>query len=198
MAMEPNETERGDAELIADHVRGDESAFPILLERYLKQIYNFALRQCGSSEDAEDIAQETFLKAWKNLGKYRRESAQFRTWLFHIARNTTIDYLRKKKHVAFSEFDTEEGGNFLTETLADEEPLADELFFRAQNAQMIEDSLTKLPPRSREVLLLRYREGLTFDEIGEVLSEPLNTAKSRHRRALQALRNIVEKKEPKA
>jgi len=181
-----------DEELIDAYLGGDEDAFPLLLQRHLADVYNFA-RRLGGGEDADDVTQEVFLKVWKNLKLYRRANAKFRTWLFSIARNTTIDFLRKKKHIAFSEFDTPEGGNPLTETLADETPEPDELFAQAESAQQLERALQALSPRAREVLLLRYREDLTFDEIGAVLKEPLNTVKSRHRRALAALRDILKK-----
>ena len=92
---------------------GDESAFAELTKRHLSGVYSFVVRYVGNAEEAEDITQDTFLKAWKSLKKYDPSSSKFKTWLFRIARNTSIDFLRKKKHVPFSQFETEGGVNVL-------------------------------------------------------------------------------------
>src|ERR1700674_1494616 len=87
--------DKTDEELVAYYLRGDEkAAFSDLVERHLKGVYSFALRFVGSKEEAEDIAQETFFKAWKNLKKYQQQTSKFKTWLLHIARNSAIDFLR--------------------------------------------------------------------------------------------------------
>ena len=96
--------------------------------------------------------------------------------------------MRKRKDVAFSSFTNEDGDNVLLETLADEEPLPDALVEKAQDAQALAELLTTLTYPQREILILHYTNGLTFEEIGQVLGEPLNTVKSRHRRAVMALR----------
>src|ERR1700761_954795 len=110
---------RSDEELIAAYLSGEEAAFGELTQRHLRQVYSFALRLVGDSAAAEDISQETFLKAWKSLQKYDESSSKFKTWLLRIARNTAIDYLRKKKHVPLSYFENNTGGNVLAETVAD-------------------------------------------------------------------------------
>ncbi len=184
---------RTDEALVAAGNDGDEAAFPILVERYLTLIYNFARRGGCDEHSADDVSQDVFIKAWKNLPRFNATSASFKTWLFHIARNTIIDFLRKKKHIAFSRFDTDDGVNMLEETVAYDAPLPDEVFAQTQDAAMIERALQELPYRAREVIMLRNFEDMTFDEIGQALGEPLNTVKSRHRRALASLRIIVEK-----
>ena len=181
-----------DDELIAAYEAGDEPAFAELLDRYLDSVYSFALRLTGSKEEADDVAQETFLKAWKSLKKYNQSSSKFKTWLFRIARNTSIDFLRKKKHVPFSQFETEGGVNVLTETIPDTEELPDQLLMKLEDANELHAVLERLPPKAREILLLYYTNDFTFEEIGSMLGEPANTVKSRHRRALQALRKILE------
>ena len=187
-----------DDELIAAYLAGDEEALPALINHHLKPIYNFSYRLLGNAHDAQDCAQETFVKAWRNLKKYRH-GKNFRTWLFAIARNTAIDLLRKKKIYVFSDFSTRGGStlggedeeNFLLDTLADTEPLPDELTLRRADNRTIESALQKIPPQYREVLLLRYHHDITFDEISKILGKPLNTAKSHHRRGIIALRKLL-------
>ena len=180
-----------DEDLIRDYLAGDESAFAELTRRHLGGVYSFVARFVGNAEEADDITQETFLKAWKNLKKYNQSSSKFKTWLFRIARNSAIDFLRKKKHVPFSQFDTEGGVNVLTETVADAEDLPDTLLMKLEDAKELHAVLEQLPPKAREILLLYYTNEFTFEEIGTLLGEPANTVRSRHRRALQALRKIL-------
>ena len=183
--------ESPDAKLIAAYLADeDEAALAALIERYLKPVYGFVQRMAGST-DAEDITQEIFVKVWKNLKKYR-SGQSFKTWLYAIARNSCIDFLRKKKSIAFSDFENEEGDNWLAETLADPEPLPDETLARAQNEQLLENLLNQLSPLYREVLILHYNEHFTFEEIGAALGKPLNTVKSQHRRGLAILRRMLD------
>ncbi len=181
--------EKSDELLAAEYLAGNEDAFASLLARHLKSVYSFAAR--SAPNDAEDIAQDTFLKAWKNLKGYEPDKAQFKTWLMRIARNTVIDYLRKRKTAVFSEFENEQGDNRMGDT-PDEGPLPDEIVARAHDAHEVEEVLEKLPPPYREVILLRYTNQLSFDEIGEVLHEPSNTVRSRHRRGLVRLKELLQ------
>ena len=140
--------------------------------------------------DAEDITQETFVKVWKNVKKFK-PNQRFKSWLLAIARNTAIDYIRKRRHAIFSDFEDEEGANMLVETLADEEKLADEIATIAESAGQTAQAVTKLPDIYRSVLALRYEGDLSFEEISKILKKPVNTIKSQHRRALIALRKIM-------
>ncbi len=180
-----------DEELITDYLAGEEAAFGELTSRHLRGVYTFALRLVGDSAAAEDISQETFLKAWKNLKKYNEKSSKFKTWLLRIARNTSIDYLRKKKHVPLSAFENEAGSNVLAETVADTEELAPQMLERLDDARELHSVLEQLPPKHREILLLYYSNDFTFEDIALLLNEPTNTVKSRHRRALANLRQII-------
>ncbi|MGH7141677.1 MAG: RNA polymerase sigma factor [Minisyncoccia bacterium] len=180
-----------DEELVAAYNAGDESVFAVLVERHLPSVYALARKLGADASEADDISQDTFLKVWKNIKKFRPQSAQFKTWLLHIARNTIIDLLRKRKAVSFSSFETEEGGNVLLETLAADEPLPDEQLSTTIDAERLAEAMKHLPLGAQEVLHLHYREALTFEEIGRMLDEPLNTIKSRHRRAVLALRQVL-------
>lgn len=183
--------DHSDESLIAAYVRGGhEPFFEELVARHLGGVYSFALRLVGDGEAAQDLSQEIFVKAWSNLKKFDPALASFKTWLMRIARNACVDYLRKKRHVPLSAFDSPEG-NPLVESARDEAPLPDEIFARAGDADELGEAVAKLSTPHREVLLLHYQEGLTFDEIGTVLGTPSNTVKSRHRRALHQLRGLL-------
>lgn len=179
--------EKTDEELVVDHLSGDSNAFALLVQRHLKGVYSFAARSIH--DEAEDIVQDTFLKVWKNLKKYKPRNAKFKTWLMRITRNTVIDYLRKKKSFVFSDFDGHADINI--SNISDSEDLPDEIVARAHDALHIETLLKKLSPEYREVLLLRYMNQMTFGEIGEILDESINTVKSRHHRGLIKLRQYI-------
>lgn len=191
-----------DGQLISDYLKGDEKSLEILIGRYLKPVYSFVYRHIGNKEEAENITQEVFIKAWRNLHKfnpkrnfasYRIEGsdAGFKTWIFSIARNVSIDWLRKKKTIPFSKFENEKGENALVDTLADSASLPDEIFEKAATAKVLNSAMRQLPPQYRMVLFLRYNDDFTFQEISEVFKESINTIKSRHRRALIMLKKML-------
>lgn len=182
--------ETKDKKLIEDYLEGNNVAFAELIELNLKLIYRYAFRMTRDIEDSEDITQETFVKLWKNIGKFDLDK-NFRTWLLGIAHNTAIDFLRKKKDFVFSDFDND-AGNF-SETIADTALLPTEIFAQVEKKKLLDDALGRLSPMSREILILYYESDLTFAEIGTILNKPLNTVKSQHRRALSLLRKIFTK-----
>lgn len=182
--------DKSDEQLVSDYLQGDEASLELLIQRYLKPIYSFAYRYVGGGQDAEDITQEVFVKAWRNIKKFD-QSKSFKTWLFSIVKNSCIDFLKKKRTIPFSEFDTEDGGNLITDTLADPSPLPQELLERAGMARILDSAMEKLSPKYRMVLFLRYNDHFNFREIAESLGEPLHTITSRHRRALIKLKEIL-------
>ncbi len=181
---------RSDQQLIADYLSGDEQSLELLIRQYLKPIHSFVYRYVGSAPEAEDITQEVFVRVWRNLKKFDQNKS-FKTWIFSIAKNASLDYLKKKKAIPFSEFDTEEGGNRITDTLVDPSPLPQELLERAGMAEMLNAAMERLSPRYRMVLFLRYNDHFNFREIAESLGQSLNTVKSQHRRALVILKNLL-------
>lgn len=176
-----------DEQLIVQYLNGDDQSLEVLVKQYLKPIFSFAYRYTGNSADAEDLTQEVFVRVWKNLKKFDRQKS-FKTWIFTIAKNTSIDFLRKKKTIPFSSFENNAGENLFTEALADPIPLAPELFEKENMAQALAAAIEKLSPKYRAVLSPRYNEQLTFKEIAESLKESVNTVKSRYRRALVMLK----------
>ncbi len=185
-------TANSEAQLIAKYFAGDEKSLEILIKSYLKPIYNFVYRYVGNEQDAEDITQEVFIKVWRNLKKFD-QGKSFKTWIFSIAKNASIDWLRKKKAIPFSNFEDEEKENLLTNTLVDSTPLPNEILERINITERLNVAMGQLIPKYCMVLSLRYNNHFTFREIAEILREPLNTIKSRHRRALIQLRKLLSK-----
>ncbi|MBI2515114.1 sigma-70 family RNA polymerase sigma factor [Candidatus Wolfebacteria bacterium] len=193
--------EYSDAELVVKYLEGDGASLEFLIKRYVKPIYGFVYKYVENAKDVEDITQDVFVKMWRNLKKpilglprgFNPDKGSFKTWIFQIAKNTAIDFLKKKKATPFSAFENEAGENTFTETLIDLAPLPQELLEKAGMAQMLNSVMEKLSPKYRVVLSLRYNDHLTFREIAESLGGSLNTVKSRHRRALVMLKNIFKK-----
>lgn len=178
--------------IIEKILSGDEEAFAETVKIYLNQIYNFVFHLVGDRDAAEDLAQETFVKTWKNL-KHFDQKRSFKTWIFTIAKNTALDWLKKKKEIPFSKFTDEEGESWL-ENVADENILPDEIIAQGDLAEDLEKILEKIPIHYRAILLLHYKEDFTLHEIAEILSEPYNTIKSRHQRGLKQLKKMILKK----
>lgn len=186
-----------DINLIQEYLSGDERALEILIKQYLSTIYSFVYRYAGS-DDASDITQDVFLKAWRNIRKFD-QTKNFRTWLFAIAKNTALDHVKKRKAVPMSVFDDEEGNNEVLDTLADDSALPDEIFDRRNLGADVERALAGLSHPNRMLLYLRYNDHFTFEEIAGTLGESVNTVKSRHRRAIAALKaRLISPDAPKS
>jgi len=177
---------REEEKLVAQYLKGDEKALEILIKQYLKPIYSFVYSYVGNASDTEDITQEVFVKMWRNIKKFDQQKS-FKTWFFTIAKNASIDFLKKKKPIPFSKFENEKGQNVFLDNLAAPILLPSEIFNRAD----IDSALKKLSPKYRLVLSLYYGAQLNFREIADSLDEPLNTIKSRYRRALILLKKFL-------
>jgi len=179
-----------DLELIKDYLDGNRLSFDELVEIYLKQVFNFAFRLIGSKRDSEDITQEVFLKIWKNLKKFDFDKS-FKTWLFSIARNTCIDYLRKRKDIPMSFFDDEYEGNFIQDNLETDEPNSEEVIVFEENKKLIEDALKELSFVQKEIIIMKYVNELSLSEVAEIMNMPRETVKSHHRRGLLKMRHFL-------
>jgi len=185
-----------DEQLVKRYLKNkDEKALEDLIKRYLPLIYGFVRRYTGDEDNASDITQEVFVKAWRNLKRFDR-SKSFRTWIFTIAKRTVIDWLRKKRVVPFSAFETEEGNAFL-ESLADKSPSLIEQLSIKENSKALAFALAQMPPHYNSVIRLRLDDNLSFREIAGRVKEPVNTVKSRYHRGAALLKDIILKKSSK-
>ena len=171
------------------HTKG-RASFNIIVDRYASSVYFFIFRLTGSKEDSEDIAQETFIKAWQKLSKFDTNK-NFKTWLFSIAKNTAIDKSRKKKSINFSSLNIDEDFDFES-SLPDTEPLQDEIFTKKESEENLKEALDKLSDNQRLLIYLHINEELTFEEIAGVLDKPMNTVKSQYGRALSKLKELLK------
>lgn len=174
-------------ELVRAAAGGDTEAFERLVRTYENKIYHLALRMCGSADEAADIAQEAFLAAWRGLPSFRGE-ANFATWLYRLTSNAAIDYLRRqKKQRGDLSLDDEELGLDAVDTAPGPQDAAE----GAELRSAVSEGLRRLGEDHRQVLVLREIQGLSYEEIAEVLALDLGTVKSRISRARSALRKIL-------
>ena len=181
-----------DNDLIEKYLNGDEKSFEILIKKYLTRIYNFVLSIVLDKDIANDITQDVFVKAWKNIKKFNKDKS-FKTWIYTIARNTSIDFLRKKKNINFSDLESDDSQDVL-EKIPSEELLPDEILEIKDLSNVLQNAINSLSEKYKTVLLLHYKNDLTFDEISKILNRPIDTVKSQYRRALILLRKILNNK----
>lgn len=184
----PARLDANEAELIERARKGDTQAFGVLVERYQRRVVGVAMAVVHNQEDALELAQETFIRAYENLAKFESRSS-FSTWLYRIAANISIDFRRREgRHTIIRgeegehELDrlpSERGDSFLESS-------------RSELGRRLRDALQELTPEHRAVILLREVEGLSYDEISEVLQCPRGTVMSRLHYARDRLRGILD------
>ena len=186
-----------DAAMVAAVLAGDPEAYRVLVERYERRIYHVVYGMVRSPEDAHDLAQDAFIKAFQNLHRFRLES-KFYTWLCRIAMNVTIDHLRKQKHRRHSEFDDSRGGVTGGQVVrlhsAPDDPSAN--VAQARMYRIIMDAVDTLPDDQRQVLVLRELEDMPYKEIAEILDIPEGTVMSRLYYARRRLQELLAEHRP--
>ena len=172
----------------------DQLAYAELMGRYRESIYFMLLKMVNNKNDAEDLTIEAFGKAFKRLEQYTPNYA-FSTWLFKIATNNCIDFIRKKKHNTYSidnTFTDSEGGEIQMELKSSSLDPEEELI-KLQKIKLMHQVVEKLKPRYRELVELRYFQELSYEEISEQLDIPLGTVKAQLFRAREFLYQILKK-----
>jgi RNA polymerase sigma-70 factor (ECF subfamily) len=182
-----------EAKLIARSLKQDSDAFGQLVDRYATVIVNLAYRMVGDRTEAEDLAQETFVAAFKALPRFRAES-KFSTWLYRIAANKCKDWLRAKRPgEGAQDVDVDE---VLDYGVAAEERTPERLLSQQQVAEQLDRAIQRLPPLYREAFVLKHVEGLSYEEMQEILGVNGDTLKMRvYKGRLQLSRELAELKE---
>jgi len=181
---------------MAKFQKGNARYFDILLSRHSKGVYRFIYRMVGgNSSNAEDILQEVFIKVAENRMNYSKDR-KFTSWLYRIARNHTIDFMRKESYRSHSSLDknigNEDGSNvtYLELVKSDDKTQEEQIHSTMVKEQLLE-KMNGLKEEYKEVFILREIEGLKFDEIADITDSNVNTVKSRHRYAFKELRELL-------
>ena len=183
---------RPDEELVEHALRGSEDAYRDLVVRYQRPVFSLILRMMRDRSEAEELAQEVFLKAFGALDRFDR-SRKFSSWLFKIAHNASIDRLRRKR-LSTVPLETSEDEADPIARLADPRSEAPDVGVeRGQLAAAFEEALGRLRPAYREVLLLRFQQGMAYEEIADVTGLALGTVKTHLHRARKAMAAELEK-----
>ena len=180
-----------DQDLVARARAGDQEAFERLVEENQNRVYSLALRLVGDREEAADLAQEAFLKAWQGLKSFQGESS-FSTWVYRLTTNVCIDYLRRQKRRQGVEtavsLDDEDSG-WAEPADWDQDP--QRRLEQSERGHALARAMEQLPDHQRRALVLRELSGLSYQEIAQSMDLDLGTVKSRIARARLALRKIL-------
>ena len=177
--------------------KGDQQAFAELMQRYKRPVYHMILKMIRNTDDAEDLTIEAFAKAFKNLHKFKKDYT-FSTWLFRIATNNAIDFIRKKKLKTFSlntSF-TDDGGDAVNIDVEDNNLNPQEEAIKSQKIELVQMFVTKLPPKYQRLVKLRYFDELSYEEIAQTLDAPLGTVKAQLHRARELMYDLVKDNKP--
>tara|TARA_B100001250_G_C19577824_1_gene690593 strand:+ start:22 stop:633 length:612 start_codon:yes stop_codon:yes gene_type:complete len=176
-------------------LENDESAFAELMSRYKKPVYHMILKMVRNVDDAEDLTIEAFAKAFKNLARFKKDYT-FSTWLFRIATNNAIDFIRKKKLETYSlntSF-TDDSGESVNIDVEDGDRTPDQEAINSQKIELVRMFVTKLPAKYQRLVKLRYFDELSYEEIAQELDAPLGTVKAQLHRARELMYELVKDK----
>ena len=197
MEISPNPSDKAklDLQLVEAAINGEQKAYAELLDRYRDAIYFMLLKMVNNKSDAEDLTIEAFGKAFKNIHQYTPNYA-FSTWLFKIASNNCIDFIRKKRANLISiDHQPEDSEGLLPSPTANlQSNILDpeEHLIKEQNIKLIQSVVAKLKPRYRNLIELRYFKEYSYEEIADELDLPIGTVKAQLFRARELLFNILK------
>jgi RNA polymerase sigma-70 factor (ECF subfamily) len=170
---------------------GDTAAFRVLVERYGRSVFRLAFRMTGNEFDAEDVVQETFLRAFKQLDSYESRSS-FGTWLYRIAANYSLDLIRSKKRQAARHVAETEEHEDVLDSVKTNEPGQDRMYYSSQVKVRLDAALQLLTEQERTAFQLRHFEGKSIEEIGEILDLGVSATKNSIFRAVRKVREALE------
>ena len=185
---------QSDTWVIARARRGEDSAFAELLHRYRAPVFNLCLRMLKNRDDAEDVAQDVFIKVFSMLERYDERYA-FRSWLFKIAANQCIDFIRTNR-VKLLRLDepVHYRGEEIERQLPDDAPGPDEALQSREVASLLRQITDELPPHYKAMIVLRHQEQLSYEEIAQLMELPLGTVKARIHRARAMMKDKLSKR----
>ncbi len=198
MEINPNFSEKAlkDYNIVCSAIDGNENAYAELMERYKDAIYFMLLKMTNNKSDAEDLTMEAFGKAFKNIKQYSPKYA-FSTWLFKIASNNCIDFLRKRKSIISlvmkqTDRDSNISEDYSTIHIHAKEPDPEEVLIKKQKVHHMREVVEKLKPRYRRLIELRYFKEYSYEEISQELELPIGTVKAQLFRARELLFNLLK------
>lgn len=196
MEVNPNLTDKAmrDYQLVQAAIKqGDQRAYAALMNNYRDSLYFMLLKMTNNPIDADDLTIEAFGKAFKKLEQYTPDYA-FSTWLFKIASNNCIDFMRKKKKYTFSMNSSPEGeeGQELANIIPSDTPDPEEKVMKKEKMGLMREVVEKLKPHYRQLIELRYFKEYSYEEIAKELNLPLGTVKAQLFRAREFISNIMK------
>jgi len=185
--------DESDAAAVARVCAGETEAFRVLVDRYSRKVFRLAYRMTRNEQDAEDVVQETFLRAYRRLRQFESRSS-FGTWIFRIAVNASLDLTRKlgRHGQAEQALTGNEGDAEPLDQMPTTEPAPDRLLLSGELKHKVEGVLDSLSPQVRTAFVLRHYEGMAIEEIGRVLGLKASATKNSIYRAVQKLRKELE------
>lgn len=180
-----------DAALVYRAKTGDTDAFRLLVERHSRNVFALAFRMTANEFDAEDVVQETFLRAYRQMANYESR-ANFATWVYRIASNYALDLIRsRRRHEVRTDRSAEDAPGIL-DSVPSSAPAPDRVLYGAQVRVLIEDAMRALSDQERTAFLMRHFHGMSIDEIGAVLGTATSATKNSIFRAVRKLRDALE------
>jgi len=179
--------QKTEAEIVVRILKGEKQAFAMLVDEYKNPIYNLAWRMTGNLQDAEDLSQETFIRAYQNLARYD-QNKKFFTWLYTIGINLIRNHLKKNSNPIdpLTEINISSASRTQENPTAEGNLLAEEIMIK------LEKSLHKLPVDLREAIVLKFYQNLTFEEVSAITGDSLSATKMRIYRGLEKLKQLLE------
>jgi RNA polymerase sigma-70 factor (ECF subfamily) len=173
--------QKNEAEIVARVLKGDRQSYALLVDEYKSPIYNLAYRMTGNLEDADDLTQETFIRAYQYLWRYDT-SKKFFTWLYTLALNLIRNHFKKNKYNKSSE-------ELSANLLADKNPSPETELIETQEISVY---LLRLEDESRALLIMKFHQGLTFEEIAQITGKSISAVKMRIYRGLEKLKELLK------